>query len=78
VHVSLGQPDARVLDPHARAVRGEPDRRRRSRVEAAARRHGVHRVLQQLADVDPRRRVQVVGEQVDQPAQVDLEGVRIE
>ena len=40
-----------------------------------SRRDGVDGVLQQLADVDARAAVEVMAQQVDDPAEVDLEGV---
>lgn len=42
-------------------------------VVLAARGEGVHRVLHELAQVDLGRAVQVVRQQVDDPAQIDLE-----
>ena len=48
---------------------------RRGRVGGAPGGDRVDGVLQQLAHVDPRAGVEVVAEQVDDAAQVDLEGV---
>ncbi len=59
------------------AVGGQPDAGRRRRVHPEPRGHRVHRVLQQLADVDARAGIEVLGQQVDQTAQVHLEGVGV-
>lgn len=70
-----GQADAAVLDGDPAVRRGQPDADPGLGVEGLARGDGVHRVLQELADVDARAGVEVVGEQVDQAAQIDLEAV---
>ncbi len=70
-----GQADAAVLDGHPAAGRRQPDADLRLRVEGAARGDRVHGVLQELADVDARAGVEVVGEEIHQAAQVDLETV---
>ncbi len=74
--VGFGQADARVFDPQRAPVGAQADRGRGRGVERVARGDGVHRVLEQLADVNARRGVQVVREQIDQTPQVDLERVR--
>ncbi|MFE6493645.1 hypothetical protein [Streptomyces sp. NPDC057748] len=76
MHIGLGQTDPAVLDPEPPAVRVQPHQGGRVRLLGAAGRDGVHGVLQQLAEVDPRGGAEVVGEKVDQSAQIHLEGVR--
>ncbi|GAA3094455.1 hypothetical protein GCM10020254_44510 [Streptomyces goshikiensis] len=69
-----GQADAGVLDGDAAGGGGQTDADPRAGLVRLPGGDGVHGVLQQLADVDARAGVEVVGEQVDQAAQVDLEG----
>src|SRR5690606_28959697 len=72
----LGEREAHARVAHLEAPTGErsqPDLRGRTGVELVARRDRVHTVLQQLAQVDARARVQVPGEQVDDAPEVDLE-----
>ena len=71
-----GQPDARVRDLEAAVLAWpQPHAPRCTRVVRTAGGDRVDAVLQQLAHVDARARVQVPREQVDDPAQVDLEGL---
>src|SRR5262249_22598302 len=49
------------------------DPRTQRRIDCLARRDGIDRVLQQLSDVDLGGRVEVVREELDDPAEVDLE-----
>ena len=77
VHVGLGETDAVVLDAYHRTVGVQADAEGvggRGRFEAAPGGQRVHRVLQQFAQVDARAGVEVVGEEVDEAAQIHLEG----
>ena len=75
VHVTLGEADTRVLHAEFAAARADPDRAGRLRIEGEAGGDGVHRVLQQLAQVHPGAGVEVLGEQIDQAAEIDVKGV---
>ncbi len=77
VHVRLGEADAVVLDADHGAVGVQPDAERpggRRRFEGVPGGERVHRVLHQFTQVDAGAGVEVVGEQVDEAAQVHLEG----
>ncbi len=73
MHVGFGEPDAGVH--HAQfAVPGvQPHGRRGVRLFGAPGGDRVHGVLQQLAQIDLGAGVEVVGEEVDETAQIDLE-----
>jgi hypothetical protein len=79
VHLVEGEPDAGVLDPQravARVLAGEESHRTRCRrVAHAARGDRVDGVLHQLPDVDAGTGIEVVAEQIDDAAQIDMERV---
>ncbi len=76
MHVRLGEADAGVFDAQGAAVGVEPHEGRRVGLLGPAGGDRVHGVLQQFAQIDLGARVEVMGEQVHQTAQVDLERVR--
>ncbi len=77
VHIRLGQTDATVLDAQPAVLGVQPHQSGRVRLLGTPGRDGVHGVLQQLAQIDTGRGVEVMGEKVDQSAQIHLEGVRL-
>lgn len=76
VHVGLGEPDTGVLHPQGPAFGVQPNGGRGVRLLGAPRGDRVDGVLQQLAQIDLGAGVEVMGEEVDQTAQVDLERMR--
>ncbi|MGX1241561.1 hypothetical protein RKD46_002665 [Streptomyces pseudovenezuelae] len=77
VHVRLGESDPGVLDPQGAVLGVQPHAGRGVRLLGPPGRDRVHRVLQQFAEIDLRAGVEVMGEEVHQTAQVDLERVRL-
>ncbi len=82
VDLRLRQADAVVLDRQGAVAGGVPGRQgypaggiRAAGVRAARGGDRVHRVLQQLAGVHLRAGVEVMAQQVDDPAQIDTEGL---
>lgn len=77
MHVGLGETDAVVLDAYHRTVGVQADTEGVGgcvRLEAVPGGQRVRRVLQEFAQVDAGAGVEVVGEEVDEAAQIHLEG----
>lgn len=76
MHVGLGEPDAGVLHTQGAALGVQAHGGRGVGLLRPPGGDRVHGVLQQFAQVDLGAGVEVMGEQVHQTTQVDLEGVR--